>query len=113
MYFRHSPMELMKNRHSCRTFLQRDADEDIIIRIEKLLREASNPSFRFVLMERPVNPEGESLGAYGAIRGAKLFIAAIVKKDADLVDFGAVFETIVLYCEDAGVSSCWLGGTFD
>jgi nitroreductase len=112
MYFRHSTIEMMKKRRSCRTFSQRMIDPDTTSRIERILKEASNPSFRFVLMQRPVNADGESIGSYGIIRGANLFIAAVVKKDADLTELGAVFETIVLYCEDAGLSSCWLGGTF-
>jgi nitroreductase len=113
MYFNHSSVELIRARVSCRTFSDRPVDDLIRSKIGKLLREASCTDFRFVLADKPVAAEGEKIGSYGIVKNANLFIVGIVRKGADLIEFGAVFETIVLAVTDAGLGSVWLGATFD
>ena len=113
MYFNHSLFELVRKRVSCRTFSDRPVDASTRSRIEKLLREASCADFRFVLAEKPAAPEGEKIGSYGLVRNAGLFIVSIARNGADLVEFGAVLETIVLAVTDADLGCVWLAGTFD
>jgi nitroreductase len=56
---------------------------------------------------------GESLGTYGVIRGARTYLAgAAVGGPFDLLDFGYLFELLVLRATDLGLGTCWLGGTY-
>lgn len=53
------------------------------------------------------------LGTYGFIRGATGFIAGAVNRgDHDLEDYGYLLEQIILAATNAGLGTCWLGGTF-
>ncbi|MFC2118819.1 nitroreductase family protein, partial [Bacteroidota bacterium] len=53
------------------------------------------------------------LGTYGFINGAKYFIIGIIKNgNNNFLDFGYVFEKIILELSALNIASCWLGGTF-
>ncbi|MBN1834552.1 MAG: nitroreductase family protein, partial [Spirochaetales bacterium] len=74
-------------------------------RFRLLDREAWNP-------KAPGGPRGERLGTYGVIRGAPTYLAgAAVRGELALVDFGYLFELLVLKATDLGLGTCWLGGT--
>ncbi|MDZ7838929.1 MAG: nitroreductase family protein [Actinomycetota bacterium] len=65
-----------------------------------------------------LNPDNlRNLGTYGIIKGAKYFIGGTINKNDKrnycLVDFGYVFEKIILFITDLGLGTCWLGGTFN
>jgi hypothetical protein len=114
MYFSNPVQQLIKNRHSCRTFENRSIEGPKLDEFKKFINLCSNETFRFDIIEKSVGPEGEKLGTYGIIKNARIFVAGIAKKKtADMCEFGSVFETIVLYGAGRGFSSCWLGGTFD
>ncbi len=50
---------------------------------------------------------------YGVIRGATSYLVGTAKNEfQSLLDFGYRMEWIILHAWDRGVSSCWLGGTF-
>jgi nitroreductase len=52
-------------------------------------------------------------GTYGFIKGAEYFLAgAIPHNSMALVDFGYIFERILLKATELNLGSCWLGGTF-
>jgi hypothetical protein len=52
-------------------------------------------------------------GTYGLIKRAESFIVGTVKNaEKDPEDFGFLFEKIILYATDIGLSTCWMGGTF-
>ncbi len=59
------------------------------------------------------NGEGEKLGTYGVIQGARAFIAAACKKGAyDMEDIGYQFEKLILFATELGLGTVCLGGTF-
>jgi hypothetical protein len=113
MLLDHNIFELICKRKSCRSFMRRPIESPKCEQLSRFLKEASNTEFRFTLATRPEGPESDKIGAYGMVKNPELFIAGIVRKGADLVEFGAVFETIVLYAADMGLASCWLGASFD
>jgi nitroreductase len=50
------------------------------------------------------------------ITGARYFIAGITRQEDakyGIIDFGYVFEKMVLYITGLGLGTCWLGGTFN
>jgi len=112
-------MERVRQRRSVRTFEQRAVDQGSREKLRQLLRECAAGPFgtplRLELLELdPVNPrELKSLGTYGTIRGAGLYLIGAVKDIAgSQVDLGYCLEKVVLEVTALGLGSCWLGGTF-
>ncbi|KAA6384511.1 MAG: putative Nitroreductase family protein [Streblomastix strix] len=52
------------------------------------------------------------LGTYGVIQGAKYFLVGITNPETNLVDFGYVYERLILLCTKLGLGTCWMAGTF-
>jgi nitroreductase len=113
--------ELIKERTSTRTFDTNEIDKD---RLEKLndfiskINEETKIKARFIIISnRDSNITGktsEKLGTYGVISGANLFIVGILNKgDNMVIEFGYLFEKIILFATDLGIQTCWLGGTFN
>ena len=69
---------------------------------------------RFVLVEGAAI-SGEDLrrfGTYGFIAGAHSFLLGAVREGPGaMVDFGFLFEQLVLKATELGLATCWLGGT--
>ena len=56
--------------------------------------------------------QGQKLGTYGLISGAKTYIAGAVKNnDRAIIDFGFIFEYILLHATALNLATCWLGGS--
>ena len=54
------------------------------------------------------------IGTYGIIKNASAFLVVTSKNSRNLMlDCGYVFERLVLYLEQIGLGTCWLGGTFN
>lgn len=113
-----SIIELIKSRRSIRSYDGKDIKEEKLEKlrgfIEEINKEA-NIKARFTL---PTNDKedgkAKKLGTYGVISGANSFIVGILDKDEkDLVEFGYLFEKIVLFATDLDLGTCWLGGTFN
>jgi nitroreductase len=52
-------------------------------------------------------------GTYGFIKGAEYFLAgAIPQNHMALVDYGYIFEHIILKVTELNLGTCWLGGSF-
>jgi nitroreductase len=70
--------------------------------------------FELVDLTEAERAELKSLGTYGVIKGASLFIAGAVKKGARAMeDFGFCMERNVLFATTLGLGTCWLGGTLN
>lgn len=55
----------------------------------------------------------DKIGTYGIIKNAPAFLVVSCKNSRDvLFDCGYVVERMVLYLEQNGLGTCWLGGTF-
>lgn len=54
------------------------------------------------------------IGTYGWIKNPKAFVAGCVKNTFEgIVDFGYVFEEVILKLTKLGLGTVWLGGTFN
>ncbi|MCP4003242.1 MAG: nitroreductase [bacterium] len=57
--------------------------------------------------------EARSLGTYGIIKGARLYLVAAIADTASArVDVGYCVEKIILEATRLGLGTCWMGGTF-
>lgn len=110
--------EIIKKRYSCRDYLNQPVDPQTQRRLLNGYAASTGPlgtPARFVLLAATPDDAAalRGLGTYGFIRGAAGFIAGAVNRgNHDLEDYGYLLEQIILAATDAGLGTCWLGGTF-
>jgi len=57
--------------------------------------------------------EGKRIGTYGVLRNVPGFISGVCKNDFEnLVDYGFIFERIIISLTKENFDTCWIGGTF-
>ena len=115
-----SPIETIKKRVSCRSFDSRPLDNNMKEKLRTFFRENTRGPFgnalRFELIDLTdaERVELKSLGTYGVIKGASLYIAGAVRKGARAMeDFGYGMEKNILFATTLGLGTCWLGGTLN
>lgn len=67
-----------------------------------------------IYYQKSTEQKSEKIGTYGVIKKAPAYLITVCKNNEKaLLDCGYVFEKLVLYLESLGISTCWLGGTFN
>ena len=118
MEFQKSVIKIIKERKSCRSFDAKKIDKSTLQKLNDYIKETNGETeitARALLVNKQEKSDGsaEKLGTYGMISGASYFIIGIVDKDEkNALEFGYLFEKIVLFATDLGLQTCWLGGTF-
>jgi nitroreductase len=120
-----SMIEAINKRASARSYTDRPIEEDKKQELTNLLKSTNVGPFghkvRFALLDFSEMDKDEirSLGTYGFISGAELFIVSAIKDGSGeiggaraLVDLGYCFEKVILAATNLGLGTCWLGGTF-
>jgi nitroreductase len=70
--------------------------------------------FELIDLTEAERAELKSLGTYGVIKGAGLFIAGAVARGVRAMeDFGYGMEKNILFAATLGLGTCWLGGTLN
>jgi hypothetical protein len=70
--------------------------------------------FELVDLAAKERDEIKTLGTYGFIKGAGMFIVgAVAKGDRAMEDYGYCMEKNILAATHLGLGTCWLGGTFN
>jgi nitroreductase len=115
-----TPIETIKKRVSCRTFDGRPIDGKAKEKLREFLRSNTRGPFgnalRFDLIDltEAERAELKSLGTYGVIKGASLYIAGVVTKGSRAMeDYGWGMERNILLATSLGLGTCWLGGTLN
>lgn len=112
--------EIIKRRHSVRSYKNIELSKEILEKIHNYLNEINNSegifggSARVELVQKHTEEKEVKLGTYGVIKGANYYLA-VAYKDSDyaLEDLGFLFEKVILYCTSLGLGTVWLGGTFN
>ncbi|WP_202709831.1 nitroreductase family protein [Sporosalibacterium faouarense] len=121
MSYKKSIIENIKKRISDRTFESKEITEEHYDLIKNYISEEKNlisplgNRIKFELIDVKDNNTGKGLkiGTYGIIKNPQAYIAGITKKDKiSLIEFGYIFEKLVLFLTELGIGTCWLGGTF-
>jgi len=123
MQFSKSVIEIIKERTSWRTYINKLLKPDTYNNLENLLElNAIESPFnnitgnsRFQIISVPeIDPNTSiKIGTYGMIKGAQQFIAGATKKsEYSRENYGYIFEAIILAATDMNLGTCWLGGTF-
>jgi hypothetical protein len=115
-----SPIETIRQRISCRSYDGRSLDDNMKEKLRAFFRENTRGPFgnalRFELIDltEAERAELKSLGTYGVIKGASLFIAGAVTRGVRAMeDFGYGMEKNILFAAAVGLGTCWLGGTLN
>jgi len=111
--------EVMRQRFSCRKYVDKSISEDEQRRLSDFLASAEKGPFgtpvRFKIAAATEQDRNDlkGLGTYGMIKGATGFIIGAVGPSAkNLEDYGYLMERGILCATDIGLGTCWLGGTF-
>ena len=119
MAFAHPIEHLIKQRFSCRNYLNQPIEEQTRRKLAEYAGSLQAGPFgarmRFELVAAREQDQKalKDLGTYGFIKGATGFIIGVIQDDEkNLEDFGYLMESIILFATDYGLGTCWLGGTF-
>lgn len=121
MNFSDSVINIIKKRKSVRTFSDVSIKIEIVSKIKKYINNKENligPIGKEAKIELiPINyntsEKGIKLGTYGIIKKPKAYLVGIIENNnLSLVEFGYVFEKLILFLTDLNLGTCWLGGTF-
>jgi nitroreductase len=117
--FSKSIIEIIRQRYSCRTYVERPIERDLQLRIAEYAASLGPGPFggqaRFELIAAGEDDWKalRQLGTYGFIKGASGFlVGATSDGEEKLEDFGWQMERLILLATDLGLGTCWLGGTF-
>ncbi|XMB73018.1 nitroreductase family protein [Mycoplasmatota bacterium WC30] len=107
-------------RISTRTYKNEILSDDEIKEIMKVVNTHQNikgpfgNNFNFTFNLNSSNqPQGQKIGTYGIIKNVPAFVGGVSKNTMEsIIDFGFVFENLLLSLTAKGFDTCWLGGTF-
>jgi len=106
----------IKNRRSVRTFLNipfRQETEDYINGYLENLKTETGPYSHTLNISMVDIEEGKKVGTYGIIKNPQKYIAATVENTTEgLLDFGYLFEKMILDFNTQKIGTCWMAGTF-
>lgn len=113
-------IETMRRRVSCRTYDGTAPGDKMKDELRAFFRENTRGPFgntlRFDLVDLTEADRAElkSLGTYGVVKGASLYIAGAVRKGRRAMeDYGYGMERNILFATSLGLGTCWLGGTLN
>jgi len=119
MLFTHPVSDVVKQRFSCRNYLETAIEEKERRSLADFLASDGTGPFgtrtRFELVAATERDRKalRGLGMYGFIKGATGFIIGAVEDGPqNLEDFGYAMERAILFATDLGLGTCWLGGSF-
>lgn len=106
-------------RRSIRTFKKSEILDADLSTLNTFLIELSNLATPFgnrisPMLINQMSSDSEKIGTYGFVKNASAFIAASIDNElSQIIDYGYIFELIVLHLVSMDLGSVWLGGTFD
>ncbi|MDT8719194.1 nitroreductase [Clostridium sp. 19966] len=108
--------ETIKKRVSVRTYEPKSLSEKDKEELKNEIGKLTNPfgvKVNIHLIEKNTASNGEKLGTYGVIKGAKTFLGLSVdKSEYGLIAAGYQFENLILYATNMGLGTVWLAATF-
>lgn len=110
--------DLVRRRKSWRSYREEALSPEQIERINRFIESIDPPPFetsvRFGLFDAHLPEKRRMPGTYGIIKGARhILVGAMDPSPMDFEDFGYSLESIILFCTQLGLGTCWMGGTFN
>lgn len=114
-------IEAIYDRISVRTYEKTKLDEEAIGQISEIIQRNQDKigpfghriTYFMDYIRDDFDDESKKIGTYGFIKNAPGFIGGTIENTLEgIVDFGYLFEFIILELTRSGFGTCWLGGTF-
>lgn len=106
----------IKKRVSVRNYDPKNISEKDKEKLVNEINQLNNPfgeNVRIHFIVKDTASNGEKLGTYGVIKGAKTYLGVSVdKSEYGLVAAGYQFENLILYATNMGLATVWLAATF-
>lgn len=116
MKFEKNITDIIKERKSVRNYEDKNLSQIDKEKFLPLIDDAHNPfekKLKVVYLERDKASNGEKLGKYGIIKGAKSFIGISTKYSKEnALAVGYQFEEILLKATEIGLGTVWLAAMF-
>ncbi len=115
-------IQVIKQRHSVRTFEKKEIPLDDEKVIQKIVQESMNeptpfgtPVKLYFLRNKDAHsPESKKVGMYGYVKHVPAYLTgSTLNTKEGLLDFGFVFEKAILELVKRGFGTVWLSGDFD
>lgn len=108
------------NRISTRTFQTKQLSNEDTLAIKKVLSKHQAMSGPFghsfelnFSVNKSKDTKGKKIGTYGLLKHVPAYIGGVCEDRMEsIIDFGYVFEHIILTLTSKEFGTCWLGGTF-
>lgn len=117
MKLSNSIVEIIKERHSVRTYENKSLTQQHRDMILDYMNNLNNPfgiSVKKYIVDKKLSAEGEKLGTYGIIKGANTFVGiSIPNTKLASIAAGYEFENLILYATSIGLGTVWLAATFN
>lgn len=114
-------IEAIYDRISVRTYEKVQLDQEARAQISEILQKNQDKVGPFghkinyfsEYVKSDFDDESKKIGTYGFIKNAPGFVGGTILNTLEgIVDFGYLFEIVILKLTQAGFGTCWLGGTF-
>ena len=108
-------MRAIESRHSVRQYTDRVIEGEALERLEAAIAQVNQQSGLHIqlVLDEPGAFTGFA-AHYGRFRGVRNYLALVGPDTPDLDELcGYYGERLVLEAQDAGLSTCWVGGTFN
>jgi hypothetical protein len=115
-------IDAIEIRRSVRTYvkevltdIEKKAIQDILKKSEQKIGIFGHQAkFFFVNSMESMDDIAKKIGTYGFVKNAPAFFGGVIKNEFKaIVDFGYLFEQIILEFTKMELGTVWLGGTFD
>lgn len=115
-------IQVIKHRHSVRTFEKQDISIEDQKTIRKLIQEVEKETgpfghtakLYFLMNKDAHSPEAKKVGMYGYVKHVPGFVTGSCKNSFEgLIDFGYLFQKLILELSKRGFGTVWLSGDFD
>ncbi|WP_147535238.1 nitroreductase family protein [Bacillus marasmi] len=115
-------LDVMRMRKSIRSFQKQPLSSKHIDLISQYINNEENligpfgekGKIELVSVTNNVSDKGIKLGTYGMIKNPQAYLVGITENNKQsLLDFGYVFQKLILLLTQHGIGTCWMGGTFN
>lgn len=107
-------LELMKNRHSVRSYTDKKIEGEVKENLEAFIQQCNREGdLHMQLIVDEPKCFSTMMAHYGKFSNVKNYIAVVGKKSADLDErCGYYGEKVVLHAQSLGLNTCWVALTF-
>ena len=107
------PIEIMKQRHSVRQYLDKPIPEKIRTQLDSYVAELNKESqLNIQIIYDEPNCFNSFMAHYGKFSGVSNYIAIVGKKEKDLEEKAGYYgEKLVLKAQELGLNTCWVALT--